>query len=80
MEQLAPSPEEAPALAESVFRTFTEAARTINGFRGGPARLSRSLERWPGKGPGNWTWRQAPLRLLAIVNRGDLRPRQGRRR
>jgi hypothetical protein len=74
MEQLAPTPEQAPALAEGVFRSFTE-PQTVNGFRiearGGMQPLI--LDPWPRDAAGQLDLAQAPVRLLAIVNRLDLR-------
>ena len=58
MEQLAPSPQQAPALAEAVFRSFTE-PQTINGFtvetRGGYASADPAI---PGRAtaPVSWIW------------------------
>jgi hypothetical protein len=74
MEQLAPTPEQAPALAEAVFRSFTE-PQTINGFRV-ETRFGMQpiiLDPWPRDAAGQLDLAQAPVRLLAIVNRVDLR-------
>jgi hypothetical protein len=74
MEQLAPTPEQAPALTEAVFRSFTE-PQTVNGFRiearGGMQ--PTILDPWPRDAAGQLDLAQAPVRLLAIVNRVDLR-------
>jgi hypothetical protein len=74
MEQLAPTPQQAPALAEAVFRSFTE-PQTVNGFRieARDRMQPLILEPWPRDASGQLDLAQAPVRLLAIVNRVDLR-------
>ena len=73
MEQIAGSPEQAARMTEDVFRTFT-VPQTINGFRVEPrfGMDPQILQPWPRK-DGLLDLEQAPLQLLAIVNRLDLR-------
>jgi hypothetical protein len=74
MEALAPTPEQAPALAEAVFDSFTT-PQTINGFRveARPGLRPLVISQWPRNAGGQLDLAQAPMRLLAIVNRMDLR-------
>jgi hypothetical protein len=72
MEDMAPSPEEAPAMVEAMFRTFT-VSQTINTFTVGPrVGFQPLLDTWPRK-DGALDLAAAPLALQAIVNRIDLR-------
>jgi hypothetical protein len=74
LEQMAPTPADAPAMAEQMFRTWLT-DQTLNGFSL-PARTEMQrlvLSRWPRTASGALDLAQAPLRLLAIVNRIDLR-------
>jgi hypothetical protein len=73
VEQLAPSPEEAPAMVERILGTFNE-TQSINGFlvQPRPGMKATILDPWPRK-DGKLDLERAPLRLLAIVNRIDLR-------
>jgi hypothetical protein len=74
IENLAPTPEAAPALAEALFSTWLT-DQHVNTFEI-PARTAMQdlvLDRWPRTSDGQLDLAQAPLRLLAIVNRFDLR-------
>jgi hypothetical protein len=74
MEQIAPTAAQAPAMVEQMFRTWLS-DQTINTFAV-PARTQMSevvLNRWPRSPDGTLDLTRAPLRLLAIVNRPDLR-------
>jgi uncharacterized membrane protein YgcG len=73
VEQLAPTPEEAPAMVERILGTFSE-PQVINGFtvQPRPGMKSTIVDPWPRK-DGKLDLERAPLRLLAIVNRIDLR-------
>jgi hypothetical protein len=72
-EQLAPTPEAAPAMVERILGTFNEPI-VINGFtvQPRPGMKGKILDPWPRK-DGQLDLEHAPLRLLAIVNRIDLR-------
>jgi hypothetical protein len=73
MEDMAPTAAQAPAMVEAMLNTWL-APQTINGFVV-PARAAMStlvLDRWP-RVNGQLDLSRAPLRLLAIVNRPDLR-------
>jgi hypothetical protein len=74
VENLARTPGDAPAMVEAMLGSFT-APQTINGFtvaaRPGIQRLV--LDTWPRTATGVLDLTRAPLRLLAIVNRLDLR-------
>jgi hypothetical protein len=74
MERLSPTPEDAPDVTEAVLRTFTE-TQTINGFSVGPrfGMEPAVLQPWPRRADGKLDLAQAPMRLLAIVNRLDLK-------
>jgi hypothetical protein len=73
MENIAPTPEQAPAMVEAMLSSFTT-AQTINGFTVDPRPGMLSLlASWPRGGDGQLDLSQAPLRLSAIVNRFDLR-------
>jgi hypothetical protein len=72
MEEMAPSAEEAPAMVESVIRSFLT-AHTVNGFNVPPRPgFQRVLDGWP-RVNGQLDLSRAPLTLQAIVNRFDLR-------
>src|SRR5688572_13919117 len=73
LESLAPSAAEAPALVEAMFSTWLT-DQTINGHTvaARPAIQDLVLSAWP-RVDGALDLSRAPLRLLAIVNRLDLR-------
>lgn len=74
VEEMAPTPAEAPAMVEAMFASYT-VEQTINGFvvppRPGFGPLLLAI--WPRLPGGELDLRAAPVRLLAIVNRFDLR-------
>jgi hypothetical protein len=74
VENMAPTPEQAPAMVEAMLNSFTS-TQTINGFtvnaRSGMQNLV--LNFWPRTATGELDLAQAPVRLQAIVNRFDLR-------
>jgi hypothetical protein len=72
--QLAPTPALAPVLAEQVFTSWLS-DQTVNTFNipARPAMQDIVLDGWPRLANGQLDLTQAPLRLLAIVNRLDLR-------
>ena len=74
IEQLAPTPEQATDVVERVFESW-EADQTVNSFTisARPAMRSLVLDGWPRRADGRIDIHRAPLRLLAIVNRFDLR-------
>jgi hypothetical protein len=74
VENLAPTPADAPALVEDMLDTFG-VAQTLNGFTidASPSMKTMILDRWPRTPAGALDLAQAPLRLLAIVNRVDRR-------
>lgn len=74
MEELAPSPAEAPDMVEEILNTWL-AAQTINGQRIQPRPFLRPLvlDAWPRTMDGKLDLTRAPMQLLAIVNRFDLR-------
>jgi hypothetical protein len=74
MERLAPTAADAPDVTEAMFKSFLT-PQTINGFlvEARPAMDSVVLQPWP-RGPGGkLDLAKAPMRLLAIVNRLDLK-------
>lgn len=73
MESMAPSPAEAPALVEAMLSTWLE-DQTINGHvvAARPAMRDLVLAGWP-RVDAALDLSRAPMRLLAIVNRLDLR-------
>jgi hypothetical protein len=73
MRDMARTPEEAPAMAEALLRTWLT-DQHVNGFAI-PARptMQTLLDRWPRSPDGTLDLARAPLRLLAIVNRVDQR-------
>ncbi|MFT3927497.1 MAG: LamG domain-containing protein [Myxococcales bacterium] len=74
MQRLSPTPEDAPDLTDAMFRSFV-ANQTVNGFtiESRPAMLNTVLNPWPRTANGKLDLARAPLRLLAIVNRLDLK-------
>lgn len=74
MERIAPTPAEAPAMVERFFQTWLS-DQNINSFvvPARPGIRSLVLETWPRTAEGELDLGRAPLRLLAIVNRMDLR-------
>ncbi|HSR99671.1 MAG TPA: LamG domain-containing protein [Kofleriaceae bacterium] len=74
VENMAPTPDQAPAMVEAMLNTFGS-PQTINGFtvdaRSGMQSLILAF--WPRTADGALDLAQAPLRLQAIVNRFDLR-------
>lgn len=74
MRELAPTPEEAPRLVEQMLRTFTT-EQVINGFTvvPRPGMNTLVLNDWPRTTNGELDLEQAPVTLLAIVNRLDVR-------
>ncbi len=73
MERLSPTPADAPDVTEAMFRTFLT-PQNVNGFSipERPAMDSLVLQPWPRTSNGKLDLAQAPLRLLAIVDRLDL--------
>lgn len=74
MRDMAPTPEQAPDMVEQMFDTWLS-DQTINTFNvpARPAIQQLVLDTWPRTGDGKLDLTQAPLRLLAIVNRIDVR-------
>jgi hypothetical protein len=74
VEQLAPTPEQATDVVERVFESW-ETDQTVNSFTipARPAMRPLVLNGWPRRADGRIDIHRAPLRLLAIVNRFDLR-------
>ena len=79
MERIAPTPAEAPAMVERFFQTWLS-DQNINSFivPARPGIRSLLLETWPRTAEGELDLGRAPLRLLAIVNRMDLRTVQNK--
>ncbi|WP_437893580.1 LamG-like jellyroll fold domain-containing protein [Sorangium sp. So ce124] len=74
MEDMAPTPAEAPAMVEELFSTWLT-DQVVNGFTV-PARPTIQqvvLDEWPRSPDGSLDLQQAPLLLLGIVNRIDVR-------
>jgi hypothetical protein len=73
IEELSPTAAQAPDVVESLMKSFTT-TQTVNGFtiEERPGMQSQILDAWP-RVNGKLDLTQAPLRLLAIVNRMDLR-------
>jgi hypothetical protein len=74
MENMAPTPGDAPDMVEQLFSTWL-ADRTVNGFTV-PARpflQNQVLDTWPRTPNGKLDLAKSPLRLLTIVNRIDVR-------
>lgn len=74
MENMAPTPADAPAMVEAMLTGFIT-DQTVNGFtiQARPFMQSAVLDSWPRTSAGALDLSRAPLRLLAIVNRFDLR-------
>jgi hypothetical protein len=74
MEKLAPTEGLAPAFVEAFFDTWLS-DQTVNGFtvEARPQIDNFLFRRWPRRADGSLDLTLAPLRLLAIVNRIDLR-------
>jgi hypothetical protein len=74
MERLSPTTEAAPDVTEAMFRTFLT-TQTINAFavQPRPAMDPVVLNPWPRTPDGKLDLSRAPMRLLAIVNRLDLK-------
>jgi hypothetical protein len=74
VENMAPTPADAPAMVEAMLRTFTT-TQTINGFTVDPrpGMQTQILDNWPRSPDGSLDLTQPPLQLQAIVNRFDLR-------
>ena len=74
VEQMARTPRDAPALVEAMLSSFS-APQIINGFTvaARPGMQSQVLASWPRTPSGALDLARAPLRLLAIVSRLDLR-------
>jgi hypothetical protein len=74
MRDLAPTADAAPAMTEKMFQTWLT-DQTINGFTvpARPAMKSLVLDAWPRTKTGELDLDRSPLRLLAIVNRVDVR-------
>jgi hypothetical protein len=74
MENMAATPADAPAMVEAMLNTFTT-PQTINGFTidARPGMQNTILATWPRTSSGELDLSRAPLRLMAIVNRFDLR-------
>lgn len=74
MERLSPSVEDAPDVTEDMFRTFLE-PQSINSFtiESREALDFVVLQPWPRTANGKLDLARSPLRLLAIVNRLDLK-------
>ncbi|AUX40415.1 hypothetical protein SOCE26_018160 [Sorangium cellulosum] len=74
MEDMAPTPADAPAMVEQVFSAWLT-DQVVNGFTV-PARPTIQqvvFDEWPRSPDGSLDLRQAPLMLLGIVNRIDVR-------
>jgi hypothetical protein len=74
VENMARTPADAAAMVEEVLSSFST-PRTINGFTvaARPGLQSQILAKWPRTATGALDLARAPVRLLAIVNRVDLR-------
>ncbi|AGP38818.1 LamG domain-containing protein [Sorangium cellulosum] len=74
MEDMAPTPAEAPAMVEQMLTTWL-ADQVVNGFTvpARPAIQQIVLDEWPRSPDGSLDLTQAPLLLLGIVNRIDVR-------
>ncbi len=74
MENMAPTPADAPAMVEAMLNTFGS-SETVSGFTvdARPGMQSQILQNWPRTADGALDLSQAPLTLQAIVNRFDLR-------
>ncbi|XXX72106.1 LamG domain-containing protein [Sorangium sp. So ce134] len=74
MEDMAPTPADAPAMVEQLFSTWLT-DQVVNGFTvpARPAIQQVVFDEWPKSPDGSLDLRQAPLMLLGIVNRIDVR-------
>ncbi|HEX7839257.1 MAG TPA: LamG domain-containing protein, partial [Kofleriaceae bacterium] len=73
MEEMAPTPADAPAMVEDMLRGFLT-PQIINGFTVAPRPgMAPFLNGWPRTADGKLDLAQAPFRLKAMVNRIDLR-------
>ncbi|WP_437323346.1 LamG-like jellyroll fold domain-containing protein [Sorangium sp. So ce381] len=74
MEDMAPTPADAPAMVEELFSTWLT-DQAVNGFTvpARPAIQQVVLDEWPRSPDGSLDLQQAPLLLLGIVNRIDVR-------
>ncbi len=74
MRDMAPTPAQAPAFVLGLFQSWLS-DQTVNGFtvQARPAMQQLVLDSWPRASDGSLDLNQAPLRLLAIVNRIDTR-------
>ena len=74
MERLSPTPDAAPDVTEEMFRTFLS-TQVINSFPSPtrPPMDPQVLQPWPRTADGRLDLTRAPMRLLAIVNRLDLK-------
>jgi concanavalin A-like lectin/glucanase superfamily protein len=73
IEQMAPTPADAPDVAEDLVRSYLT-PQVINGFTVDPRPgWSDVLTRWPRTANGKLDLARAPFELLAIINRIDLR-------
>ena len=74
MERLSPTPQAAPKVTEEMFASFIT-AQDVNGFEieARPAMDEVVLQPWPRTSAGELDLARAPLRLLAIVHRLDLK-------
>ena len=74
MENMAPTPADAPAMVEAMLKTFGS-SQTVNGLTidARPGMQGLVLQNWPRTSDGALDLSQAPLTLQAIVNRFDLR-------
>ncbi|XYH93924.1 LamG-like jellyroll fold domain-containing protein [Sorangium sp. So ce1128] len=74
MEDMAPTPADAPAMVEQLFSTWLT-DQQVNGFTvpARPAIQQVVLDEWPRNADGSLDLQRAPLLLLGIVNRIDVR-------
>ncbi|WP_438025694.1 LamG-like jellyroll fold domain-containing protein [Sorangium sp. So ce233] len=74
MEDMAPTPADAPAMVEQLFSTWLT-DQVVNGFTvaARPNIQQVVFDEWPRSPDGSLDLRQAPLMLLGIVNRIDVR-------
>ncbi|HTN83254.1 MAG TPA: LamG-like jellyroll fold domain-containing protein [Sorangium sp.] len=74
MEDMAPTPADAPAMVEQLFSTWLT-DQEVNGFTvpARPAIQQVVLDEWPRSADGSLDLQRAPLLLLGIVNRIDVR-------
>lgn len=74
MQRLSPTDAQGPAVTEAVLRSFLS-EQTVNGFKIAPRTQMDPLvlQNWPRSEDGNLVLARAPLRLLAIANRLDIK-------